>query len=142
MTPFDDLGDLDDALPAVEAEEPAPRTALLRVRGDFDEITAGLFAGVVDDEVGGGGISRILVDLSRVTLLTSAALRALQQLRRRCRVQDMHLVLVGTAHPAVHRPLLTSGLLPLFDTRLNLQAALRGDARHAHRSVHAAPRSG
>ena len=124
MPQFDDL----ETLPTVEAEEPAPRTLLLRLRGDLDASGTDRLRTVLDDELADGGFSRILVDLSRVTLLSTAALTVLQQLRRRCRTQQMHLVLVGASRPAVHRPLQTSGLLPLFDIRPTLQAALYGNA--------------
>lgn len=124
MSPIDDL----ETLPTVEAEEPAPRTLLLRLRGDLDAAGTGRVTAVLDDELAHGGVSRILVDLSRVTLLSTAALTVLQQLRRRCRTQQMHLVLVGAGRPTVHRPLQISGLLPLFDIRPTLQSALAGRA--------------
>jgi anti-anti-sigma factor len=122
MPPFDDL----DPLPTIEAEEPAPRTLLLRLRGELDEPATTQLNIVIDDELRNVECRRILVDLSRVTLLSSAGLRALQQLRRRCRVHKMHLVLIGTSRPAVHRPLRITGLLALFDTRPTVQAALHG----------------
>jgi anti-anti-sigma factor len=115
-----------ESLPTVEAEEPAPRTLLLRVRGELDMANVAELHTVLDDELGEGEFSWIVVDLSRVTLVDTAALRTLQDLRRRCRLQNMQLVLVGTANPAVHRPLRLTGLLPLFDTRPTVQAALRG----------------
>jgi anti-anti-sigma factor len=131
MAPFDDL----EALPTVEAEEPAPRTLLLRVRGELDAVASGRLAAVFDEELADGGFSRILIDLSRVTLLATAALTVLQRLRWHCRKQQMHLVLVGTGRPAVHRPLRTTGVLPLFDTRATLQAALLGHTAAARRSA-------
>ena len=129
MAPADDL----ETLPTVEAEEPAPRTLLLRIRGDLDAVAGDRLASTVDEELAGDGFSRIIVDLSRVNLLTTAGLTVLQQLRRRCRTQRMHLVLAGTGRPAVHRPLHHSGLLPLFDTRPTLQAALQGRGSAARR---------
>lgn len=125
MTSTDDLW----PLPAVEAEEPAPRTLLVRVRGEFDEAVGMELDAVLDEELDGSGASRILLDLSRVTLLTDDALPVLRRLRRRCRVESRHLVLVGAGHPPVHRPLRISGELALFDTRANVQAALSGQAR-------------
>lgn len=124
MAPFDDL----EALCAVEAEEVAPQTLLVRVRGELDETVSAELATVVDEELREDSFARILVDLSRVTLLGSAALHALQQLRRRCRVQNIRLVLIGAGHPAVHRPLRITGLLPLFDTRPTVHAALHSPA--------------
>jgi anti-sigma B factor antagonist len=121
MTTIDD--DL-DPLPNVEIEEVAPRTLLVRVRGDVDAEATEHLRAQVNRELAELPVSLLLVDLSRVTLLGSAALRLLLELRRRCRTDHRHLVLVGTAGPAAHRPLRMSGLLPLFDTRLTVQAAL------------------
>ena len=81
---------------------------------------------LIEVELTVGSVSRLVLDLSRVTLLPSPALDLLRRLRRRCRVDDRHLVLVGTGHPAVHRPLRISGLLPLFDTRPTVASVLPG----------------
>jgi anti-anti-sigma factor len=121
VTRFDD--DL-DPLPAVEIEQAAPRTLLVRLRGNLDDEATARWRAELDQELAETPASVLLVDLSRVTLLGSAALSLLLELHRRCRVEDRHLVLVGTARPPVHRPLRISGLLPLFDTRLTVQAAL------------------
>lgn len=129
MTAFDDL----DMLPTVEAEEAAPRTLLVRLRGELDAAGADRLSAVLDDELAHGGFSRILVDLTRVTLLATATLTVLGTLRRRCRTQNMHLVLIGAGRPPVHRPLHTAGLLPLFDIRPTLQSALQGRGRDVQR---------
>jgi anti-anti-sigma factor len=128
-----------DPLPAVEAEEPAPGTLLMRLRGEVDEAVAGRMSDVLDEELD-GSFCRVLVDLSRVALLSSAGLRALQQLRRRCRAHRAHLVLVGAANPPVHRALRVSGLLPLFDIRPTMQAALYGHAGGFEEPADAVPR--
>jgi anti-anti-sigma factor len=113
----------------VEIEEPAPRTLLVRVRGDLDGMATEQLRAALDDELAGSSVSRLVLDLSRVTLLASPALDLLRRLRRRCRVEGRNLVLVGTGHPAVHRPLRITGLLPLFDTRPTVQSVLHGAAR-------------
>lgn len=132
----------------VEVDRPAPHTLLVTVRGDLDGPALSRLRAVLDDNlgvdehlgpdgtadpdapVGPGGAparpSRVVLDLSRVTLLSPAAVELLRLLRRRCR--PGHLVLVGTGRPAVHRPLRTSGALPLFDTRATLRSALPGHA--------------
>ena len=115
-----------ELLPIVEAEEPAPGTLLLRVRGTFDAATGIALNMVLDDELDGLVFSRVLLDLSRVAVLISEALPVLHDLRRRCRVAGLRLVLIGAARPAVHRHLRMSGLLTLFDTRPTVQAALHG----------------
>ena len=110
----------------VEVEEPAPRTLLVKVRGDLDEPVLRLLRTTLDEEFGAAGFSRVVLDLSRVTLLPSPAVDLLRRLRQRCRIDEGHLILVGTGHPAVHRPLRISGLLPLFDTRPTVQSVLAG----------------
>jgi anti-anti-sigma factor len=115
----------DGPQPAVELEEPAPRTLLLRVRGTFDDAADGELTRVLDDRLGSPGVSRVVIDLAGVTTLTSAGVRALHRLHRECRLAGRHLVFVGTANPAVHRYLYLSGLLPLVDARPTIQAALR-----------------
>jgi anti-anti-sigma factor len=120
MTRLDDL----DPLPALEIEEAAPQTLLVRVRGDLDAGATARMHAELDEELAGAAIARVLIDLSRVTLVGQEALHLLLHLHRRCRAENAHLVLIGTARPEVNRPLRTSGLLPLFDTRPSLQAAL------------------
>jgi anti-anti-sigma factor len=124
MRDDDDL----DPLPAVEIEEPAPCTLLVRIRGDLDADATARLRTELDRELAETAempVRVVLVDLSRVTLCGSAALNLLLELRRRFRLENRHLVLVGTARPAVHRPMRLAGLLPLFDTRITVQAALR-----------------
>jgi anti-anti-sigma factor len=111
--------------PAVEVEEPAPRTLLLRVRGTFDEAADLEMTRILDDRLGAPGVSRVVIDLVGVATLTSAGVSTLHRLHRVCRVTRVHLVLVGTANPAVHRYLYLTGLLPLVDARPTVQAALQ-----------------
>jgi anti-anti-sigma factor len=116
----------DGPQPAVEVEEPAPRTLLLRVRGAFDDAVDGELTRVLDDRLGSPGVSRVVIDLAGVTTLTSVGIGALHRLYRECRITSRHLVVVGAANPAVHRYLYFSGLLPLVDARPTIHAALRG----------------
>jgi anti-anti-sigma factor len=118
-----------DPLPSIEIEDVAPRTLLVRVRGELDGEAAGPLRAELERELAETPVSLLMVDLSRVTLLGSVAMGLLLELHRRCRLEDRHLVLIGTGCPAVNRPLRISGLLPLFETRLTVQAALhrRGD---------------
>ena len=126
--------DNEELLPIVEAEELAPGTLLLRVRGTFDAATGIALNMVLDDELDGPGFSGVLLDLSLVAVLISEALPVLHDLRRRCRVAGLRLVLIGAGRPAVHRHLRMSGLLALFDTRPTVQAALHG-ASVPHRAL-------
>ena len=128
----------------VEVAEPAPQTLLVTVHGDLDDPTLAHLRAVLDEQLGSDGrpgrarFSRVVLDLSRVTLLSAPAVELLRLLRRRCRTDHGHLVLVGTGRPAVHRPLRTSGVLPLFDTRATLRSALPG--HHPVRTGHPVPR--
>ena len=124
--------DGEEFFPLIEVEEPAPRTLLVTVRGALDEPATTTLRNVLDAELTSARFSRVVLDLGRVTLLGSPGLDLLRRLRRRCRVDGGHLVLVGAGHPAVHRPLRISGLLPLFDTRPTVRSVLQGNGE-AHR---------
>jgi anti-anti-sigma factor len=108
----------------IGVEEPAPRTLVVRVHGDLDDAGTAALDDVVDRRLDESAPYRLVLDLSRVTLLASAAQGLLLRLHRRCRVRNVHLVLVGTAQPAVNRPLRLSGLPPLFDIRPTVEAAI------------------
>lgn len=82
----------------------------------------------LQQQLDGSTPGRLVLDLSGVLLLDTAALDLLLRLRRRCRLGAVHLLLVGTARPPVNRPLRTTGLLPLFDTRPTIEAATRPHA--------------
>jgi anti-anti-sigma factor len=113
------------AVTAVEVEEPAPRTVLLCVRGTFDDAAALDVTRILDNRLRGSGVTEVVIDLAAVTTLASAGVLILHRLHRLCRTTGLHLVLVGTANPAVHRYLYLSGLLPLVDARPTVEAALR-----------------
>jgi len=117
-----------DPLPTVEIEEVAPRTLLVRVRGDLGPEAAAQLRRDLDAELAETPVSRLLIDLSRVTLLGPVAVDLLLRLHGRCRIENRHHVLVGTAHPPVHRPLQSSGLLRLIDARPTIAAALHQQA--------------
>jgi anti-anti-sigma factor len=124
----------DDArqLVDIELEEPAPRTLVMRVRGELDPAGTATLGDVLDRWLDRFPAGRLVLDLTRVTLLTPDTRQLLLRLHRLCRVRNVHLVLVGTAQPAVNRPLRISGLLPLFHTRRTVEAAIpRTHARWA-----------
>lgn len=117
---------------SVEVTAPAPHTLLVTVRGALDDRSTARLHGILAAELTATRYSRVVLDLSEVTLLTAPALDLLRRLRRRCRVEGGHLILVGTGHPAVHRPLRISGVLPLFDARPTVRSVLhagRGEQR-------------
>lgn len=108
--------------------EPACGTLLVRLDGAFGTAAAEALDDLVNDRLGDPELRRLVVDLSGVVQLAPPALNLLIRLRRRCRVENRHLVLVGVAQPAVGRALRLSGLLPLFEIRPTVEAALRGPA--------------
>jgi anti-anti-sigma factor len=110
----------------LEVEELAPGTLLLRLGGRLDASAADSLEDALSQRLVESRLRRIVVDLSEVALLAPSALRLFLRLRRRCRVEARHLVLVGVSQPTVNRPLRLSGLLPLFDIRPTVEAALRG----------------
>ena len=71
----------DDVLWPVEVEEPAPRTLLVKVRGDLDDPVLHRLRVTLDEELADARFSRVVLDLSRVTLLPPAAVELLRRLR-------------------------------------------------------------
>jgi len=98
---------------------------LLHVRGTFDEAAGLAVVQILDDRLGDSAIAHVVIDLVGVTTLGSGGVTTLHLVHRACRTTGLHLVLVGTANPAVHRYLYLSGLLPLVDARPTVEAALR-----------------
>jgi anti-anti-sigma factor len=126
----------------VELLEPCPRTTVVAVHGGLDDGGAAALATVIDKRLAGSAPGRLVLDLREVTRLGTAALSLLLRLHRRCRIQDVHLVLVGTSRPAVNQPLRVSGLLSLFDTRPSVAAATRGPRAAPQRSPGSQPETG
>jgi anti-sigma B factor antagonist len=123
MTGSDGLSILD-----VDVEQPAARTLVVRVRGELDVVGTAALDELLTRRLAAEEPARLVLDLDGVTLLSGPALDLLLRVHRRCRVRRAHLVLVGAARPAVNRPLRLAGLLPLFQTRPSVGAALRGVA--------------
>jgi anti-anti-sigma factor len=119
-----------DAAPLldIEVERPTPRTLVVRSGAELDTGATAELAAVLERELGDAPPYRLVLDLARVTLLAPDALTLLLHLHRRCRLRDVHLVLVGVAQPAVNRALRISGLLPHFSIRPTVGAAIRGSA--------------
>ena len=109
-------------------DEPAGWLLVVRLRGELDIATVPPLRTVLDRRLRLSRPCRLVLDLTKVTLLSSAALRLLVELHRSARIHDQHLILTGTANPVVHRPLRMSGLLALFDTRPTVEYALTGSS--------------
>jgi anti-anti-sigma factor len=119
----------------VEVCEPAPAVALVRACGELDADGAATLDDALDRCLAHPRPYRLLLDLSRIDQLCPEGLQLLLDLRRRCRAADTHLLLVGTGSGAAHRPLLTSGLLPLFETRPTPESAISEAPRSRHEPV-------
>jgi anti-anti-sigma factor len=102
--------------------QPAPGLRLVEVAGELDSLTAATLRDRLDEQL----VARpahLVIDLAAVTFMGSAALAVLLQ----CSAQlppGSTLHLSGTVRRAVHRPLMVTGLLPLFNTYLTLVDAL------------------
>ena len=102
--------------PVVEVEKPSLRTLLLRVRGKLDDAAITEFARIHPQSARRARGVPKPIDLIGVATVTSADVNywnARELLHRLCqdrRVRGLHLVLVGTANPAVHRLLYLSRL--------------------------------
>jgi anti-anti-sigma factor len=121
-------------------DQPAPQTLLVRIGGAFGDDMVAALANALDERLSASRSRRLVLDLSQVTSLAPAALNFLLRLRRRCRIEKLHLALVGVARPAVNKPLRMSGALPLFDIRPTVESATRpgrvdGSPRGARRDA-------
>ncbi|GAA5114865.1 hypothetical protein GCM10023320_12750 [Pseudonocardia adelaidensis] len=90
----------------------------MQLDGEIDFSNAGQVAGLADAL---GGASVIIVDLSDVTFLDAAGLTALLRLAARLSLSGRHLVLTGTDHHPVRRPLAICGLDSILDCRPALE---------------------
>jgi anti-sigma B factor antagonist len=84
-----------------------PNTAAVQLKGEIDSSNAGQVTGLAD-ELDGAVV--IVLDMSGVSFLGAAGLNALLQLAARLSLAGGHLVLTGTDHRPVRRPIAICGL--------------------------------
>jgi anti-anti-sigma factor len=89
-------------------------TAAVQLYGEIDLSNAGQVAGLADDLE---GATVIILDLHEVSFLDAAGLTALLQLAARLSSTGRHLVLTGTDHHPVRRPIAICGLDSILDCR-------------------------
>jgi anti-sigma B factor antagonist len=89
-------------------------TAAVQLNGEIDLSNVGQVAGLADDLE---GVTGIILDLSGVSFLDAAGLTALLQLAARLSSTGRHLVLTGTDHHPVRRPIAICGLDSILDCR-------------------------
>jgi anti-anti-sigma factor len=110
--------------PALDTSRPCNGVLVLCLHAAVDQPCCQVLQSRIEDELRREPTCRVIVDLHDVTLLSAAAIGMLLHLRRLTWRRDMRLVLAGASHHAVHLPLHTAGVLPLFDTRPTVQHAL------------------
>ncbi len=89
-------------------------TAAVQLEGEIDSSNAGQVTGLADDL---DGAIVIILDMSGVSFLGAAGLDALVQLAARLSLAGGHLVLTGTDHHPVRRPIAICGLDSILDCR-------------------------
>jgi anti-sigma B factor antagonist len=89
-------------------------TAAVQLKGEIDGSNAGQVAGLADDL---DGATVIILDMGGVSFLGAAGLTALLQLAARLSLAGGHLVLTGTDHRPVRRPIAICGLDSILDCR-------------------------
>jgi anti-sigma B factor antagonist len=89
-------------------------TAAVQLEGEIDSSNAGQVTGLADDL---DGAIVIILDMSGVSFLGAAGLDALVQLAARFCLAGGHLVLTGTDHHPVRRPIAICGLDSILDCR-------------------------
>jgi anti-sigma B factor antagonist len=89
-------------------------TAAVQLKGEIDGSNAEQVAGLADAL---DGATVIILDMGGVSFLGAAGLTALLQLSARLSLAGGHLVLTGTDHRPVRRPLAICGLDSILDCR-------------------------
>lgn len=89
-------------------------TATVQLKGEIDASNAERVAGFADDL---DGATVIILDMGGVSFLGAAGLTALLQLATRLSLAGGHLVLTGTDHNPVRRPIAICGLDSILDCR-------------------------
>jgi anti-sigma B factor antagonist len=102
----------------------ATDTAAVQLKGEIDAYNAGQVAGLADAL---DGATVIILDMSGVSFLGAAGLTALLQLAARLSLTGRHLVLTGTDHHPVRRPIAICGLDSIIDCRSTVAA---GSEKH------------
>jgi anti-anti-sigma factor len=92
----------------------ATDTAAVQLKGEIDSSNAGQVAGLADDL---DGAIVFILDMGGVSFLGAAGLNALLQLAARLSLAGGHLVLTGTDHRPVRRPIAICGLDSILDCR-------------------------
>jgi anti-sigma B factor antagonist len=103
----------------VRAGRVATDTAAVQLKGEIDASNAGQVAGLADAL---DGATVIILDMSGVSFLGAAGLTALLQLAVRLSLTGRHLVLTGTDHHPVRRPIAICGLDSIIDCRSTMAA--------------------
>jgi anti-sigma B factor antagonist len=89
-------------------------TAAVQLEGEIDSSNAGQVTGLADDL---DDAIVIILDMSGVSFLGAAGLDAVVQLAARLSLAGGHLVLTGTDHHPVRRPIAICGLDSILDCR-------------------------
>lgn len=97
----------------------ATDTAAVQLNGEIDLSNVGQVAGLADDL---DGATVIILDLSGVSFLDAAGLTALLRLAARLSSTGRHLVLTGTDHHPVRRPIAICRLDSILDCRSTVAA--------------------
>jgi anti-anti-sigma factor len=92
----------------------ATDAATVQVKGEIDLSNAGELAGVADNL---DGAAVIILDMSGVSFLDAAGVTALLRLAARLNLTGRHLILTGTDHYPVRRPIAICGLDAVLDCR-------------------------
>jgi anti-sigma B factor antagonist len=92
----------------------ATDTVAVQLRGEIDNSNAGQVAGLADAL---GDATVIILDMSGVSFLGAAGLTALLRLAARLSLSGRHLVLTGTDHHPVRRPIEICELDAVLDCR-------------------------
>ncbi|HBT20474.1 MAG TPA: anti-sigma F factor antagonist [Peptococcaceae bacterium] len=100
-------------------------TLFLRLKGEFDMLTADEFRSAVDDHFDGKRVKNLILDISKVSFIDSSGLGAILARYKKIKQLNGNMVIVG-AKPQVKRVLELSGVVKIIEVYDDEKSALMG----------------
>lgn len=99
---------------------------VVQLAGELFSDGAEPLAHLLDAQLAGPPLCRVIVDLTDVAVISAGGIQLLVDLHRRVRTAGLVLLLVGLVNRNVERSLRLAGALPLFSTCPSVGRALAG----------------
>jgi len=100
-------------------------TLILRLKGEFDMLTADEFRSAVDNYFDGEKVKNLILDISKVSFMDSSGLGAILARYKKIRQLKGSMVIVG-AKPQVKKVLELSGIMKIIGIYDDEKSAMMG----------------